>query len=1310
MSIASHSVRVTLGVLLALVLALLIAMLALRLALPHWDGMHAWVEETASERLDRRVTADGVELGWAGWSPALVARDVRVEMPGGEPVAIERLGVSLSAGASLRSRHPAFAVRIEGVELRLVRHADGQFSLHGREIGMGEGRVLTIPVAQWPDVEAEAVRLTWEDRGAGLESSAQLARAALRTAHDGSLRLYLDGALDAGGSGAAGGDFELGLQAPAADLRDGRFFLRADAVDLTAWQPWLAYLGWPAPEGSASLRLWGALADGRMVWLRGDHETTLNLAGEPVGPAIGHRFDWRVRDGRHQSSWSGTRPGSGDLRLAYRLEGEPRELVVDGVELAARDVEVEPYSPLLTLLREAAPELAERIAELHPRGTLSVARFEARREEGRLQPVWAEADVHDLGWRAAGVGLGVQGAAGYLQWRRGGVELLLDSRDLEVVLPRVLADPVALDVARGRLRAERDDAGHWHLAGEGLQAANSDAAVRGRMRMRLDGHEAGPRVDISMDILRADGERTAHYLPLYHLPENTYQWLVDSIVTGVSTGGGMVYRGRGKDFPFADGEGVFDLWADVEAGILDYQEGWPRAEDLAGRLLFHNASFRAEGARGRILDTEVSDTRIGIRDMENAVLELEGAAEGDAADLLTYLRQADLLEDAAELRDQARLDGPTRLGLSLTLPLQEGRMDETRVAGDLDLRGTRAEVPGWPAVLEDVEGRVRFDTADRIRAEGVTARVHNETVTLGADWPLDGEMARLTASGMQPLGPWLEDYPQLAPYLEGSAHWEARLRLGPAVDGVRLDLNSDLAGVAIDWPEPIGKPAEEVRPLELTLPLGHDGAGIGHLTLGSVLRAHMRLSPTAAPEDPAVRGAEPRTAARGIALQSMALEIGAPSASALALPGAGVSVRARLPELMVDPWLEALSEAPWDGEVDLGAGGEDGGQTNGAVALTRLELDIRDRVRWGEHALPGLRFLGRRGAAGWDLEVASDWLAGEARWRPMAAGGRDRWEAHLSYLVLEDLEWDGEARPDPEVKPVAAGTFEDPRVWPAVDLTLDSLVLGDYRFADIELGLEPQTDGLVVRDLEVRAPDGDLHADAVGVWEIGHDGLPESRLDVTLSGDDWGAAMRSAGLSRALVGGSGEGSLSLNWPGPLYAPRLALLAGSMELALEDGRLADVEPGAGRLLGLVSLDVLPRRLRLDFRDVFTEGLTFGELTADATLRDGDLYVPALRMEGPSARVRLSGRTGLVARDYDHEIVVVPSLRTALPIVGALVGGPVTGVVVLLAERVLGIGDQIEEAARVEYAVTGPWDDPQVRVLVEPAADTDGTDND
>jgi uncharacterized protein YhdP len=180
--------------------------------------------------------------------------------------------------------------------------------------------------------------------------------------------------------------------------------------------------------------------------------------------------------------------------------------------------------------------------------------------------------------------------------------------------------------------------------------------------------------------------------------------------------------------------------------------------------------------------------------------------------------------------------------------------------------------------------------------------------------------------------------------------------------------------------------------------------------------------------------------------------------------------------------------------------------------------------------------------------------------------------------------------------------------------------------------------------------------------------------------------------------GSGTARVHLSWPGPLFAPDLPGLQGRVDVSLSDGRLREVDPGVGRLLGLVSLDLIPRRMRLDFRDVYTQGLSFDRLVGEALIEGGDLLLPELQVRSPSAVVRISGRTGLVARDFDQSIVVVPRLRSTLPIVGALVGGPVTGAIVLLVERALGIGGQVEEAARVEYFVTGPWSNPEVRARV------------
>lgn len=1292
---ARHALALGLGALLLAALLLFVA----RVLLPHWEGLHGWVEERAAEVLEREVAAGTIELGWTAWSPALVVRDLRVAMPDDHWIELDALAVSLRAWASLRARAPEWRLEVEGLTLPFVRHPDARITLAGRELGMQEGALLSLPVERWPDVVARDVTVVWDDRRAGLESAAQVGEGRLVATPEGALRVHAVGRLHP----EAAGTFTLGLDIPDVARRDARLFFAGDGIRLDHWGGWLGYLGWPAVDGVVSLRSWATLAAGEIVALRGNHETVLARPDAPASAqrAIGHRFDWRLSGDHYRSAWIGTRPGSGDLRLDYRLEAGPRRLEVAALELGLRALELDPYRPLLGLLEDQRPELAEAIATAEPRGRVEAASLSARRTGGTLHVDHGEADLRDLEWRAVAAWPGMSGLSGQLRWDDGRAELALDSRDLRVDLPELLPDPVWLNDARGYLHAERDTEDHWRLRGEDLHLANAHAAAAGRLGVRLDGHADGPLVELALDFLRANGAHTARYLPIRYLPDNTRQWLVDAIRTGYSPGGGMVYRGRGRAFPFRAHQGVFELWADVEAGVLDYQDGWPRIDDLAGRLHFRNAAFRAEGASGRILDTRVEDARVRIADMQSQpVLEVEGDARGDAGDLLDYLRQADLLAGMADIRDRADVTGPARLALALQMPLQAGRLAETRVTGDLELRGVRLDMPDWPVAPDALEGRFQFDTAGRVRTTGLRARVHGELVELDVDWPLDGSEAVLAARGPQPLAPWLADLPALEPYLRGAAHWDVGLRLGGERDGGRLELRSDLEGVAIDWPEPLGKEPGRLRPLELSLPLGHASPGIGALRLGEVLRARLRLDPA----DPPVPGA----LAAGAGLQALALELGEPDAEPLALPGSGIAVQARFTALDPAPWVAALRAATWTGDLDVGTGDPVAPQAkrDPGLVLNRLDLWIRHALRWNGLELPGLALRARRDATGWDVEARTDWLAGEGRWEPGSGGsGAGRVNAHLERLHLPGHVWDGMPEADAATV-IDPGGVNDPRAWPAVDLRLDSLRLGDYGFDAITLGLEPRTAGLSVRDLKVRAPESDLLADALGGWTVDADGRVRSRLDVHLSGEDWGAGLRSSGLSRALVGGSGEGRLSLSWAGPLYAPRLPLLEGSMSLGLEEGRLADVDPGAGRLLGLVSLDLLPRRLRLDFRDVFEEGLAFSELTATATLGGGDLTIPDLELDGASARVRLAGRTGLVARDYDHHIEVLPRLRTALPLVGALVGGPVTGAVVFLAERMLGIGDQIEEAARVEYEVTGAWDDPQVRTLIEPA----GFDND
>jgi uncharacterized protein YhdP len=171
---------------------------------------------------------------------------------------------------------------------------------------------------------------------------------------------------------------------------------------------------------------------------------------------------------------------------------------------------------------------------------------------------------------------------------------------------------------------------------------------------------------------------------------------------------------------------------------------------------------------------------------------------------------------------------------------------------------------------------------------------------------------------------------------------------------------------------------------------------------------------------------------------------------------------------------------------------------------------------------------------------------------------------------------------------------------------------------------------------------------------------------------------------------------SVFWPGAPAGDWLAHAEGDVALRAETGRLVDVEPGgAGRMAGLLSFSALPRRLALDFRDVFARGFTFDEITADFIVVDGNAYTDNLKLTGPTAEIGIAGRTGLRDRDYRQQAVVTAEPGKMLPTVGGLIGGPGVAAALLIFTRIF--KEPLKGIGRAAYCVTGSWDSPKVERL-------------
>ena len=75
-----------------------------------------------------------------------------------------------------------------------------------------------------------------------------------------------------------------------------------------------------------------------------------------------------------------------------------------------------------------------------------------------------------------------------------------------------------------------------------------------------------------------------------------------------------------------------------------------------------------------------------------------------------------------------------------------------------------------------------------------------------------------------------------------------------------------------------------------------------------------------------------------------------------------------------------------------------------------------------------------------------------------------------------------------------------------------------------------------------------------------------------------------------------------------------------------------------MLGLISLQSLPRRLTLDFRDIFSDGLAFDSIEGKLAIRKGHAHDRPLRIDGPAAQIEMQGETDLKNETQDLQVVV------------------------------------------------------------------------
>ena len=251
--------------------------------------------------------------------------------------------------------------------------------------------------------------------------------------------------------------------------------------------------------------------------------------------------------------------------------------------------------------------------------------------------------------------------------------------------------------------------------------------------------------------------------------------------------------------------------------------------------------------------------------------------------------------------------------------------------------------------------------------------------------------------------------------------------------------------------------------------------------------------------------------------------------------------------------------------------------------------------------------------------------------------------------------------------------------------------LGDMKLGHLKADIAQRGDGVVVEPLTMQAAHFSISGN--GTWVVVGADITQQRseLNLKLESDNIKQTLVALGYDPVIEGEKADVTLDLFWPGGPSANFLSIAGGRVVISLRNGQVLPVDPGGGRLLGLLSIATLPRRLGLDFSDITDKGLSFDNVDGEFRFDNGNAFTCNLTLDGPATDLGIVGQVNFPKRTYNQVAVVRPHVTDVLAL-GAVAGGPVIGGAVVLISQIF--RKSLSSFGESYYRVSGSWDKPEV----------------
>ncbi len=1197
----------------------------------------------------QHVAIGGIDAGWAGLRPHLVLSKVQVyDRQGRSALLLQHVEGILSWWTLLAGEVRLHSLEISDPALNIRRDEGGRIFIAGIELNQPDSEsgfadwVLQQPritirnaVIEWRDEKRQAPVLTLSRVNLRLENRGRRHRLGLQAVPPAELAGPLDVRVDLKGDRV--GDLA---------AWEGRLYTRLDRTDIAAWQAWLPF-PYELRRGYGGVQAWVGFAAGKI------NEVTADLRLNDVITRfdsdlpelelqnLGGRLGWRQLQPGYEFlmqnlslvAKNGIRLPATDLLVHY-VPAQVKK-AAEG-EVRANGLRMEPLLKLAAYLPFPSPERS-RLAEISPRGSFHDFMVKWSGE-------WNAPQHYAVKGRFIGLGMmpqeklpGFSGLSGNLDANEKGGVLALNSSGVRVDYPAMFREPLALSALTAQMNWRKQEKG-LELNLTSLSLANRHLAGTLFGSYRTVAGTPGV-IDLTGQFTHGEARAVGRYIPLT-IGQATRDWLDRALLAGQSNNVRLRLKGNLADFPYADGKrGLFEVAGKVTGGVLEYAPGWPKIENIAIDLLFRGARMEITAHRGNTDGMQITRTRAVIPDLlaPDEMLEVEGEARGPTRDMLKFVERSPVSGMIDDFTQGMDASGNGNFNLKLSLPLRHSK--DAKISGGYQFVNNSVSIGADFPPLEQVNGRLGF-TESSVNIPRITALVLGGPGSISGATQKDGGVrlnaqGRVTAAGIQGL----TDHPAVR-YLTGAADWRGVVTIRKKQADMVVE--SPLVGLASNLPAPFAKGDADPVPLRLEKKMTGAGQDLISFDYGKILSARL---------------------ARRHEEGGMLVERGAVSLGSVAVLPAqpGIWLSGELPLLDFDHWRAVLGTSSAKSSLP--------GFDNMNLKFTALDA-------FGKR-INDLRIVARIQEGTWLANVQSREIAGSVHWN---SEGRGRLRARLSSLAIPDAA--------PAKLGVPAEVVEEKEL-PALDVVAESFIVKQKKLGKLELQAVQEDDNWRIEKLHISNPDGSLQMD--GLWQ-GWLRRPVTRANLHLEAQDLGKLLARLGYPDALKRGAAKLDGQLSWNGSPHDINYPSLTGTLELEARNGQFLKIEPGAGKLIGLLSLQTLPRRLTLDFRDAFSEGFAFDSISGTAKINHGVAHTDNLRLDGPAAKVEMHGDADLARETQNLKVKVIPSLGEGVSVAGAFLGGPIVGITALLAQKLL--KDPLGQIASYEYSVTGTWDNPHV----------------